>query len=254
MNKRKIAMLHLLLNAGEIKTNQSLITQAVQKAAEKGAEWIITPELAVSGLQFTKECGIDWIQQQPNEWMSSLMEVAKSSAVNLFIGAPEKDPEGELFNSVFVINREGRLIGRQRKRSSVTDDWSSSGGHLEPLTIDHVKAGILICADSYTKENAVTLRDKGAEILIAPSSWGPGLHGPNGEWEARTIDTGLPMFVCNRTGEDETVTFWEAKSLVIEHGIHLLAHHSRESAILLFDWDFDKRELLSTEFEVEYII
>lgn len=246
-------MLHLLLHAGEIKTNQSLITQAVQKAAEKGADWIITPELAVSGLQFTKECGTDWIQQQPNEFMSALMEEAKSYAVTLFIGAPEKDSNGKLYNSVFVINQEGRLSGVQRKLSSVTDEWSSSGMTLDPITIDHVKAGILICADSYTKNNAKVLRDEGAEVLIAPSSWGPGLHGPNGEWEARTMDTGLPMFVCNRTGADETVTFWEAKSLVIEKGVHLLAHHSRESAILLFDWDFDKRELLSTEFEVEYL-
>jgi predicted amidohydrolase len=81
--------------------------------------------------------------------------------------------------------------------------------------MENVNIGVLICADAYTKNIADTLLAKGAEILAAPSAWGPGIHGPNGEWEQRSIDTELCLFVCNRTGEDETVTFWEAESQII---------------------------------------
>ncbi|MGE7185438.1 nitrilase-related carbon-nitrogen hydrolase [Peribacillus sp. NPDC006672] len=82
----------------------------------------------------------------------------------------------------------------------------------------YFEVGIMICADPYTKDIAYNLFEKGAEILNAPSSWGPGLHGPEGEWEQRSLETGLPVIVCNRTGEDKIVRFWDAESMIIKKG------------------------------------
>ncbi|MFK2825365.1 carbon-nitrogen hydrolase family protein [Bacillus sp. B190/17] len=251
MKKLKIALLHLLPIAGDIEYNRTLIEKAVQLAASKQADWIITPELAVSGLQFSHKIGTDWIKVQPDEWMTHFFDLVKSLQTNVFLGCPEKSADGELYNSVFVINRKGELIGRQRKVSSVTDTWSSSGTVIEPFDVEGIKAGIMICADAYTNNVADILLAKEAEILVAPSAWGPGLHEPAGEWEQRSIDTGLPVIVCNRTGEDKTVTFWGAKSLVIKNGEHLLSHTSVQSAILTFDWDMESMELLSSQFEVD---
>lgn len=139
--------------------------------------------------------------------MTHFFALVKSINTNVFLGCPEKSHNAELYNSVFVINRKGNLIGRQRKVSNISDNWSNTGTVIEPIEVESVNVGVMICADAYTKNVANTLFTK-----IAPSAWGPGLHGPNGEWEQRSIDTGLPIFVCNRTGEDETVTFWEAES------------------------------------------
>ncbi len=254
MRKIKIALLHLLPISGDIQYNQDLIERAVKRAAEKNVDWIITPELAVSGLQFSRSIGTDWIQQQPDEWMNYFRKLVKSLNTNVFIGYPEKTATGELYNSVFVINRNGDLIGRQRKNATLSDGWCHSGNSSEVLDLDGIKIGIMICADAYTDKIARSLLKKGAEIIVAPSSWGPGLDGPNGEWEQRSIDTGLPVFVCNRTGEDETVSFWEAESLIIRNGKRLLAHKSEQSAILTFEWNLEKMDLISSNFEVDYII
>ncbi|WP_445492633.1 carbon-nitrogen hydrolase family protein [Niallia sp. 03133] len=253
MKKIKIALLHVLPITGNIEHNQLLIERAVKLAAKKKADWIVTPELAVSGLQFSRKIGTDWISKQPDEWMTNFIELVKSSNANVFLGCPEKSPnQKEFYNSVFVINQKGRLIGKQRKLT-IVDEWSTAGEVLEPIDMGNVKAGIVICADAYTKNIAAALAANGAEILVAPSSWGPGLHGPNGEWEQRSKETGLPMFVCNRTGEDETVAFWEAESLVIKNGKRLLTHKSRQSAILTFEWNLETMELDSDEWEVEYM-
>jgi predicted amidohydrolase len=253
VSKLKVALLHLLPIAGDIEHNQHLIEKAVKQAAEQGVDWIITPELALSGLQFSQKVGTDWIKPQPDEWMTSFLSLVQSLNTNVFLGCPEKSAGGELYNSVFVINRDGQLIGKQRKITSITDDWSTSGTSLEPINVENVKVGVLICADAYTNNIADTFSAKGAEILIAPSAWGPGLHGPAGEWEQRSIDTGLCVFVCNRTGEDESVTFREAESLVIKNGKRLLTHTSTQSAILTFDWDIIKMESISPVFEVENV-
>ncbi|RBW71097.1 carbon-nitrogen hydrolase family protein [Bacillus taeanensis] len=250
MKKIKIAFLHLLPLAGNITHNQQLIEKALTLIQDKKVDWFLTPELAVSGLQFSKKFGTNWINRQPDEWMTNFIKLVKTVNVNVFLGCPEKSADGKLYNTVFVINRSGELIGKQRKISSVTDDWSTSGEFIEPINVEGSKVGIVICADAYTNHVSNTLLAKGAEIIIAPSSWGPGLHGPNGEWEQRSVETNLPFIVCNRTGEDETVSFWEAESSVIKNGKRLLAYQSKQSAVVTFDWDLDRNELLSKEFEV----
>ena len=253
MRKIKVALLHLLPIAGDIQYNQDLIERAVKLAADKNIDWIITPELAVSGLQFSRKMGTDWISVQPDKWMIHFCALVKSIKANVFLGCPEKSEDGELYNSVFVINRDGKLIAKQSKISTISDGWCRSGTSIETIDMEGVKVGIMICADAYTDKMASTLFAKGAEMIIAPSSWGPGLHGPNGEWEQRSIDTGLPVFVCNRTGEDETITFWEAESMIIKNGKRLLSHKSVQSAILTFEWNVENMDLISSDFQVEYI-
>jgi len=251
MRKIRIALLHLKLIAGDVQYNQNLIERAVKSAAKKEVDWIITPELASSGLQFTHIIGTDWIEEQPDIWMTHFSNMVEQVKATVFLGCAEKQ-DNQLYNSVFVINQKGELVGKQKKLVRV-DNWSTSGNYMKPIDLGYVNVGVLICADSYTKSFADSLLKRGAEILIAPSSWGPGLHGPNGEWEQRSVDTGLPIFVCNRTGEDKSVSFWNAESLVIKNGKRLLAHKSDQSAILIFDWDLDEMNLISSEFEIKYI-
>ncbi|MFO0699098.1 MAG: hypothetical protein U0236_07705 [Nitrospira sp.] len=48
----KIALLHLETVPGAIERNRHLIVEAIKHAAAIGAQWIVTPELAVCGLEF----------------------------------------------------------------------------------------------------------------------------------------------------------------------------------------------------------
>jgi len=110
-----------------------------------------------------------------------------------------------------------------------------------------------VCSDAYTQNIARALRFGGAQIYISPASWGPGIHGPNGEWEARTHETGLPLIVCNRTGAERTLEFWKAPSLIVANGERVLSHTSDQSAILTVEWDFSSMNLRSAGFQKEYV-
>jgi predicted amidohydrolase len=74
--------------------------------------------------------------------------------------------------------------------------------------------GMLICSDAYPKKTAEELRAAGAHLLISPCAWGPGLLGPDADWEARSAENALPLIVCNRTGRETTLSFERAESLV----------------------------------------
>jgi 5-aminopentanamidase len=57
--------------------------------------------------------------------------------------------------------------------------------------------------------------------------------GPKGEWEARTLDTGLPMIVCNRTGRDHDTQLFGSESVVVDRGEKLLTLRATESTVFI---------------------
>ncbi|MBA7691464.1 Glutamine-dependent NAD(+) synthetase [subsurface metagenome] len=61
MSVCRVAFLHIEPHPGEIQYNRQFIEAAINLAAERGARWIVTPELCVSGYYFADEIGTDWI-------------------------------------------------------------------------------------------------------------------------------------------------------------------------------------------------
>lgn len=257
MNKIRISFLHLAPVTGDVDHNRRLVEQAVTVAAGQGTDWAITPELCIPGYLFMKQIGADWILPQPDQWMQGFCRLVQEQNLAVFLSHPELDPEsGKKYNTVFVINRQGEIVGKHRKIKALhgAEAWSTPGWKIDPVQCDQVSAGILICADGYKNEVAQQLKDKGAQLLVSPASWGPGQCGPDGEWERRSLDTGLPMMVCNRTGiEPDELDYRLAESVVAQNGKRLLAATSDRSVVLSFDWDLDAMALLSDDFERTYL-
>jgi len=257
MKKLRISFLHLAPVTGDIDHNRRLVESAVKVAANQGADWAITPELCIPGYLFMKKIGTDWILPQPDPWMQGFCQMVSEQNLAVFLSHPELDTDsGNMYNTVFVIDRSGRIVGKHRKIKALhgAEAWSTPGSEIDPVECDHVNAGILICADGYKNEIAQQLKDKGAQLLVSPASWGPGQCGPDGEWEQRSLDTGLPMMVCNRTGiEPDELDYRFAESVVTQNGKRLLTGTSDRSVVLSFDWDLDAMALLSDDFERTYL-
>jgi predicted amidohydrolase len=112
---------------------------------------------------------------------------------------------------------------------------------------------MLICADAFTSDIARNLRAQGAQLLVSSAAWAPGHHGPNGEWERCTSDTGLPLIVCNRTGPDRTLDFTKAETVVATDGRRLLSLSSARSAVFAIEWDLEKQTLATQDYQTVYL-
>ena len=149
------------------------------------------------------------------------------------------------------------MLGRHRKINTLrtgSESWSSPGEQGGPIAIDPVgQVGILICADAYSPGIARGLKALDARLLVSSAAWAPGLHGPNGEWESVTADTGIPLLVCNRTGPDRTLDFTQAQSVVVKDGKRRLSLQSERSAVFMIDWDVDRADLRTAEYRTEYL-
>lgn len=238
----RIALLHMDARPGEVAHNRRLIERAVERAAAARADWLATPELAESGYGFAKRIGLEWIEAFPSAWLQKLAQRARHHRIALFIGLPEKNLAGHmLHNSVAVIDRQGKILGTHRKYQVVggaIERWATPGVRNAPFALDGVSVGVLVCADAYRPELAGHLRALGAQILISPANWPPvpGM-GPEGYWEARTAETGVPLIVNNRTGNEPDLDFSLGESVVAQDGKRLFSFTFPETRLIFLDWD-----------------
>lgn len=241
-----ISLLHLDPRPGEMEFNSKLIEAGILQSAKLGARWIITPELALSGYYFREIIGTDWIQPQPDKLLNQMRRLARIKGLNLFITCPTRDKNvNKLYNSVFVINSNGDLVGEHRKikvHPGTEISWASPGSLPEPIIVDRIKIGLLICVDIYEDGLMMNLKEKGAKLVICPSAWGP-KYLPGDLWERRTAETGLPLWVCNRTGREKDVDWSEGESVVAIGGKRVIAIQSTASVAILFDWNFQTMTL-----------
>jgi predicted amidohydrolase len=245
-----VAFLHLAPELGALDRNRSLIEYGTRVAAASGADWVLSGELVVPGYRFEPLVGTNWIGEQPDSWMRRLARLSSDLGVASFVSHPERDAvTGKLFNSFFVIGRNGRILGRQRKLKPTpgSEDWSSAGEPGRPIPVDGLTIGLLVCADAYQPPPALRLRDSGAQLLVSAAAWWPGEWGPKGEWEARTLDTGLPMIVCNRTGRDHDTQLFDAESIVVDRGAKLLTMRASESTVFIVDCRFSDGHIAECE-------
>jgi len=239
MHPLRIALLHVAPRLGALAENRALLELGLERAAIHGASWVLTPELAVCGYGFAAAIGTEWIQPQPDAWMMAVAARARRLRVTVFLSCPERDPvTGKLHNSLFVIDRTGRIAGRHRKLSIIpgAESWSAPGQEAEPVAVDGLRVGLLVCADAYAPGPSRRLQQRGAQILVSAAAWAPGQHGPSGEWEARSRQTGLPVIVCNRTGVEPDISFELAQSVAVRDGRREVAHRAPGSTLVILDW------------------
>jgi predicted amidohydrolase len=254
----KIAFLHLAPVHADVAHNRRLVETAVDAAAGLGATWIITPEFCISGFTFHEQIGTDWIRPQPDAWMRDFSRLVAHHRVTVFLSHPERDPRTDkLHNSVFVIGPDGAILGSHRKINTLpvgSESWSTPGEQATAIPVGPLgSVGVLVCADAYSPWIADRLRAQGATLLVSPAAWAPGLHGPSGEWEQRTRDTGLPLLVCNRTGPDATIDFSDAESVIVKDGRKRLSLRAARSAIFTVDWDPAAQDLAASPHRTTYL-
>jgi predicted amidohydrolase len=254
----RIALLHLAPIPGDLTRNRQLVEKAVTAAARLGATWIITPELIVTGYTFADSIGTKWILPQPDLWMTRMSRLATQLRVTLFLSCPEQDRKSrKLYNSLFAIAANGAIAGSHRKINTLrvgSEAWSTPGTQAVAIPVPpFTRVGMLICADAYTTEISKNLQNQGAQLLVSAAAWAPGHHGPNGEWERCTLDTGLPLIVCNRTGPDKTLDFRQAESVVAKDGKRLLSLSSARSAVFVIEWDLEGQTLATENYQSLYL-
>jgi predicted amidohydrolase len=246
----RLGLLHVAPQLGELEQNRELLFTATRLAAAAGADWIFSGELVQTGYRFASAIGTDWIRPAPDAWLTRYAALTASLSVAAFVHTPDLDAAtGAIYSSLVAFDRAGQVAGRHRKICVIpqSEDWTTPGTHIGLVTIDGIRVALLVCADACLSEAGRHIRAADADIIVSSAAWHPGEHGPAGEWERCSAETGLPVVVCNRTGAEPGIDFRRAQSVVTHRGERRLTLTSPVSTLFLVELTRDDHELAFRE-------
>jgi N-carbamoylputrescine amidase len=234
----RIAMLHAALRYDNVLHNIELLERLLLRSLELGPDIVVMPELAVSGYKFFKAIGSEWIKEVIPKTIDRFSGLARENNVAIILGCPRyREETDEYYNAAILIDERGKVAGEHYKINVLpgSEAWSSPGFDIKPTVWNGYKIGLLICSDAHTENIAAELARQGADVLISPAAWAPGFHGPDGEWEQRSKETGLCLYVCNRTGVEKNMTYTGSSSVVVAGGRRVIDYSNDQPAILSVD-------------------
>ena len=252
---QRTALLHLNFIENRAEVNLAKLEQGIIFACERGAKFIVTPEMAVQGYHFMRFGRADTVADNIEDQIAGIMDLARKYKAYIFLGTAVLDKIGaKPFNSLLVIGPQGKIIGRHDKLTihSMSEMWADKGKGNHVVDCGGLKVGILVCADAWFDENAEELKKLGAEAIVISAAWPPGFGGPPENSWARCSEKagGVPVIVCNQTGFDGHLNCNVAMSAVITDGELRMGYTSPDEAILMTDIDFLTGKLSGDSFEV----
>lgn len=255
-NRTNIALLHLDLSGGPTPHNRNKIINAMRKAKDAGAEWIITPEMALQGYFFAVKDTQALATIAPYADVFPLRRTANELGVTLFLGCVDGRKNGtEFYNSCQVLAPEGRIAAVQHKKTGHplgAEAWSKKGGDIQSFTYEGHRLGILVCSDIWYEAYTEGERIRDVDLLIAPAAWPDidcGTGHPEIFWKRASVVLGVPLIVCNQTGHGERMNMDNSMSAVVMGDELVLSYPGPEEKILCLTWDWRTNRPLEKTFK-----
>ncbi|OIP78917.1 MAG: N-carbamoylputrescine amidase [Oscillatoriales cyanobacterium CG2_30_44_21] len=251
-----IAVIQASLNA-DIAFNVAKISDLVSKAASRGAQVILPPELFESPYFCREERDIFFDLAHPVEnhpTIAHFQKMAKELHVVIPVSFFERDGQ-VYYNSLAMINADGALLGVYRK-SHIPDGpgyeekfyfrngdtgfrvWDSAFG----------KIGVGICWDQWFPECARAMVLMGAEILLYPTAIGSEPEEPNlntkDPWQramiGHAVSNVIPVAAANRIGLEGNQTFYGHSFIANQRGDKVAELDDQQEDVILASFDLDQ--------------
>lgn len=233
----KIALLHFEYRSNKIENNVKKIIEGIRIAKSHGADWVLTPEMAVQGYFFYENGEGVLEDKKPLLDLVPILSCVIRNKIRLFVGALEKSGIDKFYNSCYLINKDGYIEDTQRKATGHNvgaEQWSVKGSEIKAFTIDGFSVKILICSDSWYADKQA--ESANTDLVLVPGCWpnvdvGGGL--PTEAWNKCSLQSKGLVIAANQTGNKERMDMTSCLSAVIKDGEILFQHAGSEAVILL---------------------
>lgn len=167
----RLAQLQMDARPGAVEANLARIEQGAAEAAAKGAELLLTPELAIQGYG-AGEAMATLAEPLDGPQVRRLQEIAARNRIALVIGFAEKAGD-RLYNAALLVRPDSR-ISCYRKYHLYSDYEKSlfAPGEALPAVFEvaGLKVGLLICYDVEFPEAVRHLALAGAQLIAVPTA------------------------------------------------------------------------------------
>jgi NAD+ synthase len=209
----RIALAQINPHEGQIQANLARLRAARARAAELGADLLVTPEFSIAGYPpedlvrkaaFVVDC---------EQALAALARDTADGGPGMIVGGPWRERDC-IYNAAIVMDG-GQITARRAKHElpnyGVFDDKRvfDAGPSPGPVVFRGFRLGLMICEDWWFPSVGETLAETGAEMLLSinGSPFEADKSGKRVQLAvARVVETGLAFVFLNQVcGQDELV-------------------------------------------------
>ena len=190
-----------------------------------------------------------------------LSELARTNHFYVIGGSvPERDEEGKIYNTSYVFDRKGELIGKHRKvhlfdidvpggQYFKESDVLSTGKAMTVFDTEYGRMGVCICFDIRFPDLFLQMRRAGVRMVFVPAAFNM-TTGP-AHWQtlfrSRALDQQIFMAGCS-PARDETASYIAyGHSIVTDPWGRILKELDEKEGILDIELDLAETDRIRTQ-------
>lgn len=258
MEKIKIAAIQMSTVADKME-NVRTVKAYLEKIKDENPDFVILPEMFCCPYQ-TENFPI-YAEKEGGPVWQQLSGYAKQYGIYLIGGSmPEKDAEGNVYNTSYIFDREGKQIGKHRKvhlfdidvkggQTFKESDTLTAGDSDTVFDTEFGKIGVMLCFDIRFPELSRMMVNDGARIVFVPAAFNM-TTGP-AHWElsfrTRALDNQIYMVGCAPARDVSAGYISWGHSIVTDPWGRVTDMLDEKKGILLAELDMDYEEQVREE-------
>lgn len=236
---------------GNKQANLEKVEQILKDYENKNIDMVLVPEFFTTGI--SHDAMINYPEDENGgETIKFMCELAKKHNTNIIAGSVIEKSEDKLYNTSFVINRQGEIIEKYRKihlfnyLGGTEGERITAGNEVKVVNLDFAKVGLSICFDMRYPMHFRKLIEKGAEIIVCPTAW-CALHDFKQRqidiWKAfnitRASENLVYMVSSNQTGKIDSFLTNTGNSMIVSPEAVVLANANEDEGAIFAEVDMN---------------
>ena len=258
MEKIKIAAIQMSTGADKMENVRTVKTY-LEKIKDENPDFVILPEMFCCPYQ-TENFPI-YAEKEGGPVWQQLSGYAKQYGIYLIGGSmPEKDAEGNVYNTSYIFDREGKQIGKHRKvhlfdidvkggQTFKESDTLTAGDSDTVFDTEFGKIGVMLCFDIRFPELSRMMVNDGVKVIFVPAAFNM-TTGP-AHWElsfrTRALDNQIYMVGCAPARDVSAGYISWGHSIVTDPWGRVTGMLDENEGILLAELDMDYEEQVREE-------
>jgi NAD+ synthase (glutamine-hydrolysing) len=241
----KVAIAQMNSTVGDLAGNRARILDASRRAAEAGADVVLTPELSLVGYPPEDLLLRNAFYAKTREALAGLAgDLAAFPGLHVVVGHPVIEGKAR-YNAASVLV-DGAVLATYHKRdlpnTTVFDEkrYFESGDEPLVFTVKGVSFGVNICEDTWFPQAPARARAAGAEVLLVPNGSPFHMNKQHLRYETmrqNVVAQGMSLVYANLVGGQDELIFDGDSFVMDQQGVlrAQLKHFEEDLKIVEFD-------------------
>jgi predicted amidohydrolase len=240
----KIAAFQMEGHRGDIEANLTTIGDAAREAAAQGAALLVAPELALTGYGAGEAISRLAAPADGRE-AAVIRSLAAENRLHLVVGFAERVGEA-IYNAALLATRDGQLFVYRKCHlyGDYERDLFVPGCELpQPIELDGISTGVLICYDVEFPEAVRRLAVSGAELVLVPTALPAGKDSTfiaEKLVPVRAFENQVAIVYANHAGDDGKFCYAGLSCIAMPDGSDATRAPANGSTLLVAEYEKER--------------